>query len=113
MKAIQLYLVTLLIGLGTYTLLVGQQHGWHLLPIFFSDIQSMSWNGQFNFDFMTFLSLSGLWVAWRHHFTPLGIVLGVIAVFGGMMFLATYLLLASRSAPDIPALLIGDRTQQR
>jgi hypothetical protein len=50
----------------------------------------MTWSGQFNLDFMTFLGLSGIWVAWRHQFTGGAIALGVVAFFGGMMFLAPY-----------------------
>jgi hypothetical protein len=35
----------------------------------------MSWSGQFNLDFMTFLGLSAVWVAWRHQFTRGGVAL--------------------------------------
>lgn len=106
----RIYLVLVLLGLGAYTLLVGFQHGWNLLPIFFGDIAAMTWPGQFNLDFLGFLSLSGLWVAWRHHFTPAGLALGLVAVFGGMMFLAPYLLWASvQASGDARLLLLGAR----
>lgn len=108
MTIFRIYLVVALACLSGYTLLVGANHGWNLLPIFFSHIADMSWSGQFNVDFMTFLGLSGIWVAWRHQFTASAIALGVVAFFGGMMFLAPYLLWASaRSGGDVRVLLLG------
>jgi hypothetical protein len=109
MTLFRVYLVTVLVVLAGYTLAVGLEHGWNLLPIFFSNIAQMNWPGQFNMDFLTFLSLSGLWVAWRHRFTAGAIGLGIIAVFGGMMFLAPYLLWASAQARgDVRILLLGN-----
>lgn len=108
MTAFRAYLVVVLVCLYGYTLIVGSNHGWNLLPIFFSDVGKMEWPGQFNVDFMTFLSLSALWVAWRHRFSGVGIALGIVAFFGGMMFLAPYLLWASvQSAGDVRVLLLG------
>ena len=110
MNAFRAYLVVVVVALGSYTLLVGFQHGWNLLPIFFADIGAMAWPGQFNFDFMTFLSLSGLWLAWRNGFTPGAIALGVLGFFGGMMVLAPYLLyLSIQTKGDMAALLLGER----
>ena len=80
----------------------------NLLPIFFGDMVAMTWAGQFNFDFMCFLTLSGLWLTWRHHFSAGGLALGVLGFFGGIMVLAPYLLLASYKANgDIKILLLG------
>jgi len=108
MAVFRVYLIAVLACLAGYTLVVGVNHGWNLLPIFFANIMEMSWPGQFNLDFLTFLSLSAMWVAWRHHFTPGAIALGVVAFFGGMMFLAPYLLWASSQADgDAAALLLG------
>jgi hypothetical protein len=108
MTAFRAYLVVVLACLTGYTLIVGGNHGWNLLPIFFSDLGKMAWPGQFNFDFMTFLGLAGMWVAWRHQFSGVGIALGVVAFFGGMMFLAPYLLWTSvQSAGDVRVLLLG------
>lgn len=64
-------------------LVVGSNHGWNLLPIFFSNLAEMTWSDQFNFDFMTFLGLSAIWVAWRHQLTASAIALGIVAFFGG------------------------------
>ena len=109
MQTFRLYLIVVIACLGTYTVIVGINHGWNLLPIFFADIAVMKWPGQFNFDFMTFLSLSALWVAWRHQFSVNGLALGIVAFFGGMMFLAPYLLYTSiRTKGSIKILLLGE-----
>jgi 4-hydroxybenzoate polyprenyltransferase len=81
-----------------------------LFAIFFGDIARMEWPGQFNLDFLGFLILSGAWTAWRHHFSPAGLVLGLIAFVGGMGFLTIYLLIESaRAKGDIRVLLLGAR----
>jgi hypothetical protein len=110
MMGFRILLVLLLLALTAYTGVVIANHGWNLLPVFFGDMAAMNWPGQFNTDFMGFLILSGLWTAWRHHFSPLGLLLGLIAVFGGMMFLTIYLLVASFAVQgDVKALLLGAR----
>jgi hypothetical protein len=108
MRAFRILLGVFFTCIIIYTSIVGINHGWNLFPVFFGDILAMNWPGQFNFDFSCFLILSGLWLAWRHHFTPGGLVLGVLGVFGGMSLLAPYLLFASYKAKgDIKVLLLG------
>jgi hypothetical protein len=108
MTAFRIFLSVVVTCLGVYTLGVVFKHGLNLLPIFFGDIQAMNWPGQFNFDFLTFLLLSGVWLSWRHKFSAGGIFLGIIALFGGMMFLAPYLLYASfQCRGDVRVLLLG------
>jgi hypothetical protein len=107
-NAFRIYLIAVIVCLGTYTMVVGLNHGWNLLPIFFGDMLAMTWPGQFNSDFMSFLMLSGLWLAWRHQFSPGGLALGLLGIFGGMMVLAPYLLYASYQANgDARVLLLG------
>ena len=108
MGAFRVFLAVVIAGAFIYTATVGITHGWNLLPVFFGDIVAMTWAGQFNMDFTCFLLLSGLWLAWRHAFSPSGIVLGVVGVFGGILVLAPYLLLASLDARgDVKVLLLG------
>lgn len=47
MALFRAYLLAITLGLVTYTMLVGMEHGWNLLPIFFGNIVEMSWQGQF------------------------------------------------------------------
>jgi len=101
-------LVSYLVVLGGYTAVVISNHGWDLLTVFFGDMAAMAWPGQFNLDFMGFLMLSALWTAWRHHFSPAGLGLAVIAFFGGMMFLAIYLLVLSfQTKNGVAEMLLG------
>jgi len=102
------YLVLFFLVLAAYTAVVILNHGWNLLAVFFGDIRAMTWPGQFNLDFMGFLTLSALWTAWRHHFSRAGLALALVAFFGGMAFLTIYLLVASYQVRgDVKALLLG------
>ena len=108
MKMFRMLLAMMIVGILGYTGIVIVNHGWNLFPVFFGDMAAMTWSGQFNFDFTCFLTLSGLWLAWRHHFSPMGLVLGVFGVFGGIMFLAPYLLWASFKANgDMKVVFMG------
>ena len=108
MNAFRILLIIFIVGILGFTGIVIFNHGWNLLPIFFGDMAAMTWPGQFNFDFMCFLILSGLWLAWRHHFSFGGIVLGVLGLIGGIMVLAPYLLIESFKANgEMKILLLG------
>lgn len=64
--------------------------------------------GQFNLDFSCLLVFSGLRLAWRNHFSPAGIALGLLGSVGGTLVLAPYLLFASLQAKgDVRVLLLG------
>lgn len=110
MTFLRLFLALCFVVILGYTSVTVAHHGVNLLPVFFGDMAKMAWPGQFNLDFMTFLLLAGIWVAWRHHFSPAGLTLGVIAVFGGMLFLSAYLLVHSaKTGGDVKALLLGEQ----
>ena len=110
MSAFRTLLIVMWVVVMAYTAVVVANHGMGLLGIFFGDIATMTWPGQFNLDFLCMLTLSGLWVAWRHRFSAAGIGLGVLALFGGIVFLSTYLLVVSwRTDADIEQILLGRR----
>lgn len=105
----RLFLAACIVAITVYTWVTASNHSLDLLPVFFGKIMNMGWSGRFNLDFLTFLLLSGLWVSWRHHFSVGGIALGLIAVFGRMLFLAIYLLIVSfRTKGDIKAVMLGE-----
>lgn len=109
MTAFRLFLLACLCAIAAYTAVTIAGHGMNLLPVFFGDMAEMGWPGQFNLDFLCFLVLSALWVAWRHHFSAAGLALGLVALFGGMLFLSVYLLVQSyRTQGDVRALLLGE-----
>lgn len=107
MLLFRLFMAVGIIVIGGYTAVTIGQHGMGLLPLFFGDIARMTWAGQFNLDFLFFLLLSGLWVAWRNSFRPVGLLLGLVAVFGGSPFLFTYLLILTARSGDIRTVLLG------
>jgi hypothetical protein len=102
-----MFLVAVFVVIAGYTLVVIASHGLNLFPVFFGDMTKMQWPGQFNLDFMCMLLRSGLWVSWRHQFSVPGVVLGLVAVFGGALFLRAYLLVESfRTKGDMRKLLL-------
>ena len=107
MGALRIYLSIIFVVILGYTSVTIANHGMDLMSIFFGDMATMAWPGQFNLDFMFMLTLSGLWVAWRHQFTPGGLALGLLAFFGGAMFLSTYLLILTSRDRDVRRLLLG------
>jgi hypothetical protein len=108
MIAFRALLIVLLAVLAGYTAIVVANHGMGLLGIFFRDMAAMGWPGQFNLDFLFMLTLSALWVAWRHRFSIAGLALGLLALFGGSLFLVTYLLILSWQAKgDVRQMLTG------
>ena len=108
MTLFRLVLVAIIVVVGGYTIPVIIEHGGNFLPYYFGDIGKMGWPGQFNMDFSAFLLLGSIWLMWRHHFTALGVVFGLMIIPGGAPFLCTYLLIASFQAQgDVKELLIG------
>jgi hypothetical protein len=106
MTGLRALLAGILVVLAVYTAFVAAEHGLGLLPVFFGDMAEMGWPGQFNLDFLCFLTLSALWLAWRHHFSPAGLGLGLLGFFGGALFLSAYLLVASRGVTRVEDLLV-------
>ena len=110
MTAFRTLLVILLIAVVIYTIPVVITEGLSpLIPTFFGDILAMTWPGQFNFDFLGFLILSATWTAWRNQFSAPGLGLALVALFGGIPFLTTYLLyLSYQTKGDIRVMLLGE-----
>jgi hypothetical protein len=107
-------LIVLWLFIAGYTGIVVANHGLGLLPIFFGDMATMTWPGQFNADFLSLLTLSGLWVSWRHRFSMGGIALGLLAFFGGAFFLTAYLLVVTgQSRGDMKEVLLGKERAAR
>ena len=104
-RALLLLIFATIVG---YTGVVVSNHGLGLFSVFFGDIARMEWAGQFNLDFLGFLCLSGVWLAWRHQFSAGGLALGVLGFFGGAPVLTAYLFFATfRCGGDVGVLLLG------
>lgn len=105
---LKLLLVTQSIVLLFYTYLAYEKDGPNLFRVFLSNINSFSWSGQFNLDFLCYLILSGLWIMWRQKFNFKSIVIGSIAMVLGIVFFAPYFLwLIRKENGDLKRILIG------
>ena len=110
MRVFQSLLILFLLGIIGYTLTAGSNHGWDLGSVFFGELTSFSWSGQFNYDFLCYLTLSAIWVAWRARFSAGSILLAACAQILGILFFAPYLLyLTIQTKGDMKALLLGKR----
>lgn len=107
MTVFRIFLAGLFLGLSAYSAVTIANHGLNLFGPFFGDMAKMGWPGQFNFDFMMMLALSGLWTAWRHQFSGKGILLGICAFFGGALFLSAYLFILTGKSKDMRLVLLG------
>lgn len=109
MMLFRVWLVIIFLAISGYTLPVVMDQGLNLFPYFFGDIAKIGWPGQFNLDFLTMLSLSAIWVAWRHQFTGPGLGLSVLAFFGGGLFLSIYLtILCMQVKGGVEEILVGE-----
>lgn len=109
MKPFYLLLMVLWGGLAFYTGCVVADQGLNLFPYFFGAMSEWSWQGQFNLDFIMMLFLSASWTAWRNGFSMPGMVLAVVAFFGGAGFLLPYLTyLGWKHQGSTAAVLLGD-----
>ena len=57
MTLFRIFLGAFLLTLVAYTIIVINNHGMQLFPAFFGAIFAMNWFGQFNLDFLGFLSV--------------------------------------------------------
>lgn len=110
MLGLQIYFATIFVVITAYTAKTVSLYGWDLFSIFFGDMASFTWPGQFNTDFFCFLTMSATWLTWRHHGSPAAFVLGLVGLIGGALFLSVYLSWAIVDASgDLPTLLLGSQ----
>jgi hypothetical protein len=103
-------LVLQTMGLLAYTIVAYQREGANLLSVFITNVTSLNWSGQFNLDFLCYLTLSGLWIMWRNKFTGKSILVGILAMVLGIVLFAPYLFwLTNQENGDLKRVFIGDR----
>lgn len=103
-------LVVQTIGLFVYTFIAFQTEGADFFSVFLANIKSLTWTGQFNLDFLCYLTLSGLWIMWRNKFSGKSILVGTVATILGIVFFAPYLLwLIYKENGDLKRVLVGDK----
>ncbi len=103
-------LVVQTIGLLVYTFIAFKTDGVDLFSVFLANVKSLTWIGQFNLDFLCYLTLSGLWIIWRNKFSGNSILIGIVAMILGIVFFAPYLLwLIHKENGDLKRVLVGDK----
>lgn len=108
MTLLRNFTLLLFLAITIYTFYVGFVQGWDFITPFLTVLFSMTWQGQFALDFMCYLMLSGLWVAWRGGFSGASIALGLLAAVMGMLIFGVLLLLfIAQSDGDMRKLLLG------
>lgn len=108
MTILRIYTALFFIGLAIYTGSVIAHHGIDFLSPFLGIVATVTWPGQFTLDFAGYWLLSALWVFWRHDCSPKGGLMAVLALSGGMLFFAPYLLITSfYVGGDLKTLMIG------
>lgn len=102
------YVALMFVTIAVYTGFVISAHGADFISGFIAAITAMTWAGQFNADFMIYLGISALWIAWRHQFTPAGLGLAFCGLVGGALFFLPYLfIVAGKANGNAAALLLG------
>ena len=79
--------------------------------VFSADLQAVDWRSQFTADLLAQLLLIGIWVAWRHTFSPLGIFLGLSCVMGGLFTVIYVLVLSVYHRGNAQAILLGKQAK--
>ena len=102
MTALRPILILFTLAIAAYTAVVMLTDGPDFFSPFFATVTSLTWLGQFTFDFALYLALSGLWIAWRGGFSAGACVMGAIAATLGMLVFAPYLLVALHRANGDP-----------
>lgn len=107
---LKILLASLSIAVLVYTVFAFQKEGADLFHIFYVNITSFNWNGQFNLDFSCYLTLSGLWIMWRNNFSTSSIVVGIVAMILGIVVFAPYILyVLYKENGDLTKVMIGTR----
>lgn len=98
------------IGLLIYTFFAFQTEGANLFSVVRNNVLSLNWSGQFNLDFLCYLTISGLWIMWRNEFSRKSIIVGIVAMILGIVFFAPYFLwLMNKENGNLKRVLVGDR----
>lgn len=111
MQVLRGVLTLMTLGIFGYTAAVIAKDGINFVTPFLTGLWAVDWQGQFNFDFLFYLVLSGLWVGWRHGFAGTGLVLALLCGFG-MVYFAPYLLVQVMRAQDVRALVLGPQAKE-
>ncbi|MEP1443451.1 MAG: hypothetical protein ABJK39_10635 [Hyphomicrobiales bacterium] len=108
MTQFRILITLILLGLIGYGLILVLNGRFDFITPILTTVPALTWQGHINLDFLSYLVVAGVWIAWRSGFTPAGTAIGVLSILSGMLFFAPYLLYQiSRSGNDPRKLLLG------
>ncbi|MEL6111151.1 MAG: hypothetical protein AAFU85_34520 [Planctomycetota bacterium] len=108
MTTLRLFLLAAAILIYAMTAIASVRHGVNWPAVAIQDLMALDWRSQFDTDFLTYLFLGALWIAWRQGFSTRGYVFAFLSIFLGGMFSFPYLLWATyQTKGDPTALLLG------
>lgn len=109
MAALRLYLAAAWLGVAAVTLWALATLGVSGLIATLAADLGQPWRAQLDADLEAHLLLVAGWIAWRHRWSPGGLLTGAAAVLLGALITLPYLLVESFKASDARALLLGER----
>ena len=108
MAAFRMVLIAMILVMIILTITAVQNEGLDGITPFFTPIFELAWQGQYRVDFICYLILSGIWMAWRSGFSTGGILMGVFLPPFAILFFAPYLLyLIGKTGGDPRKILLG------
>lgn len=114
MKVLRVFLVASTVLIYAVTLLATASQGINWPAIALNDLVALNWRSQFDTDFLVYLILTAVWIAWREGLTTKGYAFAFLNIFLGGMFGFPYLLWATYQANGDPTLvLLGVHASQR
>ncbi len=110
MLTLRLFLIASTVAIYALTVIAWVSQGINWPAVAVGDLRALNWRSQFNFDFIGYLIVFAIWVAWREGATVKGYVFGFLSIVLGGMFSFPYLLHATYASDgDMRALLLGSR----
>ena len=111
MLAFRISLLVIAIWTNVTAFIAIYHQGWNLFAVVATDLNSVTWNAQFDADLLSYIFLTGVWLAWRHKFTAPAIAFGFIGGLLGNAFLAPYLLyLSFKTKGNFRQMILGENS---
>ncbi|MEM7412165.1 MAG: hypothetical protein AAF430_18195 [Myxococcota bacterium] len=110
MTALRIFLVLATTSIYMLTVVATTSEGPNWPAVAIGDLMALGWRAQFDLDFVVYLILFAVWVAWREGGTPRGYALALLSFPMGGMFGFPYVLYATFAAKGDPrSVLLGKR----
>ncbi|MFT5612308.1 MAG: hypothetical protein ACI9LU_002818 [Polaribacter sp.] len=114
MNAMRILLVISTVGIYTLTFIALMSEGVNWPAVAITDLMSLGWRSQFDFDFIVHLLLLASWIVWREGADTKAYVFGFLSIVMGGMFSFPYIIYARfKARAQLQALLFGINAQKQ